>query len=144
MKKPLKNLFNCCKLQIAFKNEARLGNNFHLKNRIHNDLNSGVLCKFQCGLCHESYYGECVRHFIVRIGGHIGIPPLIKNQVKPKNSSVVDHLLFCNHSASYDDFSILTRENKNVWLKWFWITRDKLSLNSNISSAPLYLLDRHW
>ena len=78
LKKPLKKLFNWCKLQIAFKNEARLGNNFHLKNFIHNDLNSGVLCKFQCGLCHESYYGECVRHLNVRIGGHIGSHHLSK------------------------------------------------------------------
>ena len=36
---------------------------------------------------------------------------LPENKVKPKNSSVADHLLLCNHSASYDDFSILTREN---------------------------------
>ena len=35
-----------------------------------------------------------------------------RKQVKPKNSSVAHHLLLCNHSASYDDFSILTRENK--------------------------------
>ena len=26
--------------------------------------------------------------------------------------SFTDHLLFCNYLASYDDFSILTRENK--------------------------------
>ena len=36
---------------------------------------------------------------------------LPENKVKSKNSSVADHLLLCNHSASYDDFSILTREN---------------------------------
>ena len=32
-----------------------------------------------------------------------------KKRVKPKNST--DHLLFCNHSESYDDFNILTCEN---------------------------------
>ena len=48
----------------------------------------------------------------VRIGEHIGISALTRKQVKPKNSSVADHLLLCNHSASSDDFSILTRENK--------------------------------
>ena len=53
-----------------------------------------------------------MRHLNNRIGEHIGISPLTRIQVKPKNSSAADHLPFCNHSASYDDFSIPTRENK--------------------------------
>ena len=53
---------------------------------------------------------ECVRHLNVRIGEHISISPLLKNLVKPKNSSEADYLLFCNHPVSYDDFSFLTRE----------------------------------
>ena len=85
------------------------------------------------------YYGEFVRQLNVRIGKHAGVSPLTKKQVKPKNSSVADHLLFCNHSASYDDFSILTRENKMFLLE---LMRDKLSFNRNISSTPLYLFDR--
>ena len=100
----------------------------------------------QCGLCNESYYGEYLRNLYVRIGEHIGISTLTKKQVKLKNSSVADHLLFCNHSASYYDFSILTRENKNVLLELkesLLIMRDKPSLNRNITSAPLYLFDRH-
>ena len=30
-------------------------------------------------------------------------------------SSVADHLLFCNHSASYEEFSILMRENEKFY-----------------------------
>ena len=55
-----------------------------------------------------------MRHLNVRIGEYIGISPLTKKQVKPKNSSVANHLLFYNHSAPYDDFSILTREDKRT------------------------------
>ena len=96
-----------------FKNKTRLGNNFHFKDQIPKDLTSvGVVYKFQCGLCNESYYGECVRHFNVRIGEHISISTLTKKQVNPKNSSGANHLLFCYHPASYDNFSILTRKNK--------------------------------
>ena len=98
-----------------FKNKTRLGNNFHFKDQIPKDLTPGVVYKFQCGVYNESYYGECMRHLNVRIGEHIGISPLTRKQVKPKNSSVADHLLFCNHSASYDDFSILTPENKSFY-----------------------------
>ena len=89
-KKSFKNILNCCKLQIVFKNKTRLGNNFHFKDRIPNDLTSGVVYKFQCGLCNESYYGECVIHLNVRSGEHTGISPLTKKHVKPKNSSVAD------------------------------------------------------
>ena len=61
---------------------------------------------------------ECVRQFNVRIGEHIGILPLTtKKQDKPQNSSVADHLLFCNHSAYYDDISILTGGNKRFQLE---------------------------
>ena len=117
LKKSLKNILNCCKLQIVFKNKTRLGNNFHFKDQIPKDLTSGVVYKFQCGLCNESYYDECMRHLNVRTGEHIGISPLTKRQVKPNNGSLADHLLLCNHSASYDDFSILTRENKTFLLE---------------------------
>ena len=104
-----------------------------------------LILEFQCGLCNESYHGECMRHLNVRIGRHIGIPPLTRKQVKPKNSSVADHLLICNHSAFYDDFSILTRENKTFFLKLtesLLTMRDKPSLNRNITLTPLYLFDQ--
>ena len=85
LKKSLKIILNCCKLQIVLKNKARLGNNFHFKDRIMKDLTPGVVQKFQRGLCNESYYGECVRHVNIGIGEQTGISPLTKNRVKPKN-----------------------------------------------------------
>ena len=51
LKKSLKNILNCYKLQIMFKNKTRLGNDFHFKDPIPKDLTSGVVYKFQCGLC---------------------------------------------------------------------------------------------
>ena len=128
-----------------FKKKARLGNYFHFKDHILKDLTPAVVYKFQCGLCNESYYDECMRHLNVRIGEHIGISSLTRKQVKPKNSSVANHLLLCNHSTSYDKFSILTRENKKFLLELkesLLIMRDKPSLNRNITSAPLYYSTR--
>ena len=78
LKKSLKNILNCCKLQIVIKNKTRLGSNFHLKNRIPKDFTSGVVYKFQCELCNESHYGERVGHLNVRIGEHTDISPLTK------------------------------------------------------------------
>ena len=83
--------------------------------------------------------------FTIRLGEHIGISPLTKTQVKPKDISVADHLLFCGHSASYNEFSILTLENKKFLLELkesLLIIRDKPSLNKNITSPQLYIFDR--
>ena len=79
----------------------------------------------------------------VRIGKHISISPLTEKRIKPKNSSVANHLLFRNHSESYGDFSILMRENKKFLLQLkdsLLIMRDKPPLNKNIKSALLYLI----
>ena len=133
----MKNVLNCCEL---FKSKTRLGNNFRLKDQIPKNLTSNVVYKFQCGLCNESYHDKYVRHLNVTIGEHIGTLPLPKKQVKPENWSVANHLPFRNHSASYDNFRNLTRENKKILLELnesLLIMRDKPSLNRNITSAPL-------
>ena len=94
-----------------------------------------------------------MRHLNVRISEHIGISPHTRKQVKPKNSFVSDHLAFCiqsfsfvsNHSASYDEFSVLARENKKFLLELkesLLIMRYKPSLNRNITSAQLHLFDK--
>ena len=64
LKHALKNILNCRKLQIVFKNKTRLGANFNFKDRI---LKGLTTFKFQCGLCSGSNYGECVRHMNARI-----------------------------------------------------------------------------
>ena len=43
------------------------------------------------------------------------ISPLIKKKVKPKGSVVTDHLLLCNHSPCSENFSVLTKENRNLY-----------------------------
>ena len=68
----VKSIVNCCKSQIVFQSQNKLANAFRFKDRIPKGLTSVVVYKFQCGLCNESYYGECVRHLNVRIGEHIG------------------------------------------------------------------------
>ena len=95
----------------------KLAKAFRLKDRIPKEIISGVVYKFQCGFCNEFYYGECERHVNVRIGEHIGISPLTGKTVKPKGSTVSDHLLLCNHSPYFENFSALTKENKKLLLE---------------------------
>ena len=145
LRKSLKGILNCCKLQIVFKSQNKLAKAFRFKDRIPKELTSGVVYKFQCGLCNEFYYGKCVSHLNVRIGEHIRISPLTKKKVKPKSSTVSDHLLLCNHSPSYKNFSLLTKENKKFLLELkesLQIMRDKPSLKRNIRSTLLYLFEK--
>ena len=134
----LKRVLGCCKIQIVFKSQRNLSNVFRFKD-------SRVVYKFQCGRCNSSYIGETDRHLKVRSGEHIGISPLTFNKVKPSaESSVRHHLLFCDHSPSFDVFTILTHGNNKLLLEIkesLLIKLIKPELNKNISSAPLYLFD---
>ena len=77
-----------------FKSQNKLAKAFRFKDRIPKELTSGVVYKFQCGLCNESYYGECIRHLNVRTGEYIRISSLTKKKVKPKGSAFSDHLFY--------------------------------------------------
>ena len=142
----LKGVLNCCKLEIAFKYQTKLFNSFQFKDPIPKDFMSGVVYKFQCGFCNESYYGESIRHLDTRSGQHIGMSPLTGKKIKPINNSAVrDHLLHCNYLPSFDSLSILAHGNKKFLLEikeGLLIMKDKPSLNRNISSTPLYLFDK--
>ena len=68
---------------------------------------------------------------------------MTKKKVRPKGSAVSDHLLLYNHSPSFPNFGVLTKENRKFVLELkesLLIMRDKPSLNGNIRSAPLYLI----
>ena len=146
LQQAIKSVLNCCKLGITFKCHTKLSNSFRFKDPIPKDLISGVVYKFQCGLCNTSYYGKSIRHLDIRSGEHIGVSPLTGKKVKPiKGSAVHDHLLHCNYLPSFDNFRILAQVNKKILLEIkesLLIMRDKPSLNRNISSAPLYPFDK--
>ena len=65
-----------------FKSQNKSAKASRFKDRLPKELTSGVVYKFQCGLCNEYYYGKCVRHLNTRIGEHIKISPLTKKKVK--------------------------------------------------------------
>ena len=70
---------------------------------------------------------------------------MTKKKVKPKGSAVSDQLLLCNYLPSFENFSVLTKENRKFVFELkesLLIMRDKPSLNRNIRFAPLYLFDK--
>ena len=94
LRKSFKDILNCCKLQIVFKNQRKLANVFLFKDRLPFDLVSGVVYKYICGRCNSFYHGETDRHLKVRSGEHIGTSPLTFKKATPsKKSEIRDHLL---------------------------------------------------
>ena len=89
------------------------------------------------------HYGKTKRHFKVRICEHLGISQLTRKKVKIDNKKlkvIQEHLLCCNNSSSFEDFSILTRESNDFKLKIMkslLVARDKAILNKADSSLPL-------
>ena len=146
LQKVFRKTLGCCKVQFVFKSQRNLSNVFRFKDRLPYDLISCVVYNFKCGRCNSSYYGETDRHLKVRSGEHIDISPLTFKKVKPKvESSVRDHLMFCDHSPSFDDFTILAHGSNKFLLEIkesLLIKLNKPELNKNISSAPLYLFDK--
>ena len=144
LRKSIKGVLNCCKLQVIFKIQNKLCNYFRFKDPVPQILTSGVVYKFQCGLCNQSYNGECVRHLAVRSGEHIDISPLTNKSVQSrKNSAVNHHLLNCN-SPTFEDFSVLCHENNKYLLEVaesLLIMRDRPSMNQDVRFASLFLFE---
>ena len=89
---------------------------------------------FQCGFYNEA--GECVIHRAVRRGEHNGISVLTNKRVKPgKDSAACHHLLYCNYSPTFEDFSVLCRE-KNKYL--FRTEREKKKYLFRTERKPSY------
>ena len=62
--------------------------------------------------CSRFFYGECIRHQIVKIRDHIRIPPLIVEKMVSKRS-----LISANDSPSYDSLNRLTKEKTKFSLE---------------------------
>ena len=85
------------------------------------------------------------RHLNIRVGEHSGVSPLTGKKSKTKKTTAIkDHMLFCDHVVSLEDFKILASSNSEFHLKIkesLLISRDKPELNRNEKSLPLYLFD---
>ena len=132
-----------CKVRVIFKTASTLKSYFRFKNVVPEVLRSCQIYKFTCGRCNASYIGKTFRHMKVRISEHQGVSPRTGKRVKgTMSASVRDHVLSCDHSVSYHDFSVLGRESSHYLLETkesLFIKRDKPTLNKNIFSQELFL-----
>ena len=75
---------------------------------------------------------------------HLGISMLTGKRVKGNDDfPIKEHLLFCNHTPDFEDFSVLAANNnlKVTLMESLLINRDHPPLNKNKQSLPLELFD---
>ena len=141
----MKNKLPYCNIRFVFQTKCKISNFFTFKDKIPSFLRSGIVYKFQCGSCNATYYGKTKRHFKVRMCEHLGISALTGKRVKGDDDSAIkEHLLFCNHTLEFEDFSILASNNndfKVTSMESLLINRDHPPLNKNKQSLPLELFD---
>ena len=100
-----------------------------------------------CSCCNATCYRESERHFFVRASEQLGMELLTGKRVrnsKQKVRAIFDHILLNGHDASFEDFTILLKENNRFKLhlkESLLIKRDKPELNRIIYSQPLELSD---
>ena len=106
-------------------------------------MRSFLCYKFQCSSCNANYYGKTKRHFKVRITEHMGVSTRTGKNIKStKNSAVRDHMLVCNNTVSFEDFSVLANGTNDFRIKLqesLLIHRDWPQLNKTSESASLML-----
>ena len=134
-----------CNLKIVFTSPVKVESYLTFTDKLPKMLLSELNYQYKCGGHNSTYYGKTKCHFKVRICEHLGISHLTDKKVKIDNNkltAIQEHLLCCNYSPSFEDFSILTRESNDFKLKIMeslLIARDKPILNKADSSLPLEL-----
>ena len=130
---------------VIFKCLTRISNFFQFKDKMPYSLRSSVVYKFSCGRCNATYYGETCLHLSIRVGEHWGVSRLTDKKSKSKKSTAVkNHMHFCDHTVSINDFKISATSDSDFHVKvkeGLLISRDEPILNKNEAPLTLYLFD---
>ena len=111
----IRNTIPYCSLRIVFQSKTRLSSLFRFKDIIPKEISSHLVHKFTCSCCNATYYGESERHFFVRASEHLGMTPLTGKRVRnPERSTIFHYILLNGHDASFEDFTILLKEKKQI------------------------------
>ena len=103
---------------------------------------SNVIYKFSCSGCNAFYYGKTNRNLLIRCNEHLGININGRELSSLSPSSIRDHVKQTGHTASFDDFCVISKISNLYDLlihESLLIQRDKPSLNSQQSSISMVL-----
>ena len=95
-----------------------IGSLFRYKDQIPKSCCSGVVYKFCCSSCGESYIGSTNARLKTRVCQHLGISDRTgKMLTLPISSAVRDHLSQCDSPTSISNFDILDKAYANFDLR---------------------------
>ena len=110
----MKNKLWYFNIRIVFQTKCKISYFFTFKDKIPSLLLSGIVYKFHRDSWKATYYDKTKRHFKVRMCEHFRISALTGKRVKGDDDPAIkEHLLFCNHTPDFEDFSILATNNND-------------------------------
>ena len=90
---------------------------FKFKDVVNTKLSSHIVYKFMHSCCNAIYFGQAQRHVFVKASVDLGITHLAgKFAKRSKNLIFFYHMLFDGHKASFDNYSILSKESNQFEL----------------------------
>ena len=118
LQKYFKNYIPYCSLKMVYQPKNRFVDVFNFKDVLNTMLSPHIVYKFMCPCCNTFYYGQTLRHYFVKTSGHVSITSFTSKFVKtPKKSAHIHHMLLDGHKASFNDYSILLKENNTLELQ---------------------------
>ena len=143
----IRQLLPFCQLKCVFKASSRMSAYFKYKDSFPISLRSGVIYKFTCAHCNESYIGCTQRYWNKRLEEHTHISSLTGKRLSGLQVfAPLQHVRKCspqNPNIDRNNFEIIGQE-KDKYLLWIkesiLIRKYQPKINGNISSVPLYLL----
>ena len=110
----MKNKLRYFNIRIVFQTKCKISYFFTFKDKIPSFLLSGIVHKFHRDSWKATYYDKTKRHFKVRMCEHFRISALTGKRVKGDyDPAIKEHLLVCNHTPDFEDFSILATNNSD-------------------------------
>ena len=145
--KYLKNVLQRYYPQVEFKfslsNSLKIKSFFYYKDHLPLDLRSGIVYKYTCGICNDSYIGSSIKQARVRFSQHHGFSFITSRPIScPTNSSIQDHCNSKDHMFKYEYFNVLDSGASNTDLRILeslYILKFNLSINIDRSAVQLYI-----
>ena len=114
------------------------------KERLPDDLSSGIVYLYECGTCGATYIGQTKKCLRTRAAEHFGVSSRTGGLLaRPPQSTIRDHLEACNSGRSLENFKCLGSFSNNLFLRIsesIEIHFRKPNLNVDNSSIPLLTL----
>ena len=129
--------------RFLFVNGCTLQGLLNHKERIPDELSSGLVYKYRCGACGATYIGQTKKSLKTRASEHFGVSARTGALLaRAPQSTVRDHIEECGSGRTLENFKKIRSFSSSILLKIYEsleISFNKPILNKDSSSYPLFL-----